>query len=123
MHVYDPSHEGYGYNMVAADDLDPDSIRDALHDGRFYASNGLTFAEIGVEDEVIFVETEEWAACRFVGSGGRLLAENDGTLAEYSPQGDEGYVRVECHNDVELLPGDPLFYETAWSQPFWIVPQ
>ena len=87
----------------------PGSIRDALAAGRFYASTGVTLTRIERTTERFRVELASGEArTRFVGRGGRVLAQAAGGAAEYVIRGDEGYVRAV----VELPSG-----EKAWLQP------
>lgn len=103
-------------------------LREALARGAFYPSTGARarfWAEFDGMRAVVRVEVErpqpDAAApispappvVRFVGAGGRRLAEAPSWQSRYPVRGDEGYVRVE----VELPDGS-----AAWSQPFWIVP-
>ena len=95
------------------------ALREALRRGTFYASTGLQ-ADFSVQPPgagtgpgpLLTVQCDEACAVRFVGSGGRTLAEGRGPAAAYPVRPADGYVRVEL-----LGPGG----ERAWSQPFWVV--
>ena len=95
------------------------ALRDALRRGAFYASTGLR-ADFSVEaprggagpGPLLTARSEGASAIRFVGPGGRILAEERGPTAAYRVRPADGYVRVE-------LTGSRG--ERAWSQPFWVV--
>lgn len=132
-----PQHVGRGWVWVRAErPLDAfaspwqaaQHVRDALARGAFYPSTGARarfWADFDGVRTVVEVEVERPQAAtpegislappviRFLGAGGRRLAEAPSWQARYPVRGDEGYVRVE----VELPDGS-----AAWSQPFWVVP-
>ncbi len=99
-----------GWILVKVAEVSAAALRAALLAGAFYASTGLR-GEVTVAAGQILVRVDEPARIRFVGRGGRLLAEAQGTVAGYRPDGSEGYVRVEAASGGRGL----------WSQPLWIV--
>ena len=119
-HVIDPEMEGMAYNMVAARDLSTDDIIKNIEQGNFYASTGIVINDIGTDGHQIYVQTENATRVTFIGREGRVLVTVDGPVGVYRPLGDEGYVRVEASNDLEILSGGSAWVETAWSQPFWL---
>ncbi|MDR7437341.1 MAG: hypothetical protein QN127_06695 [Armatimonadota bacterium] len=113
--VDDCHHAGQfdrGWIMVKVPAVTAEALRAALLGGAFYASTGLS-GEVTVSDGRIDVRVDEPARIRFVGRGGRLLAEARGTAAGYRPDGTEGYVRVEATSGGRAL----------WSQPLWVAPE
>ncbi|MGQ9524964.1 MAG: PHP-associated domain-containing protein, partial [Armatimonadota bacterium] len=106
-----PKDIGKGWVCVQVDGPSPEAICRSLAEGRFYASTGVEIREITAADGRIHVKAPGAHCVKFVGRWGMELLEVEGEEAEYTPTGDELYVRVEC-----LGCGG----KTAWSQPFWI---
>jgi hypothetical protein len=106
---------GRGWVMVRAARLDREDILGALCEGDFYASNGVVLTELAVGHERVALEAEQERdfvyTVEFKGREGRLLQQTYGLSTEYSPQGDEGYVRatVSCSNGAK-----------AWTQPVFL---
>ena len=109
------SNPGRGWVAVRVAELSRDAIVDALAMGEFYASTGVTLSELETSADGVRVEIEPQPdrlySTRFVGKGGRLLAEVAGLEAEYMPAGDEGYVRT-----VVVSSGNTK----AWTQPVFL---
>ncbi len=88
------------------------SIRGALEAGEFYASSGVDLVSVRRDTEHWRVEIQALAGeryeTRFIGSRGRELARVQGAVAEYDPQGDEGYVRAVVRDSQG---------RKAWLQP------
>ncbi len=116
---------GGAWVMVRADTLTADAIVGALRAGRFYATTGVLLADVVTEGTVgaraLRVEVAAPAnprddrrhRTRFVGRGGRTLAEVPGRVARYAIRGDEGYVRaVVTDSDGRR----------AWTQPVRVAP-
>lgn len=112
---------GKAWVMVRAAAKTRDAILDALRTGRFYATTGVTLAEYDATPDAIRLRVAQrpgWDGARFpglgrfrtrfIGGGGRLLAEVHGGEAEYRIRGDEGYVRAVV-TDADG--------RTAWMQP------
>jgi len=101
-----------GWNVVQAADRSAEAILDALRNGRFYASTGVTVSRIEVRDDALFVAAPDAQRIRFVGAWGRELLYADSNAAEYRA-GDRagGYVRVECYGEG---------VRAAWTQPFYL---
>ncbi|MBI3998918.1 MAG: hypothetical protein HY355_07780 [Armatimonadetes bacterium] len=94
--------------MVKAQEVTREALRRALLGGAFYASTGVT-AEFGVEGAAVVAHSDAddiWV----VDEGGRVRLRAGGGTARYTPEGDEGFVRVECRAESRR----------AWSQAFWI---
>lgn len=96
------THPGRGWVMVRADTLTPDAIIAALRAGHFYASTGVRLADYEANAHEIRVRIatpsnprdDRRYLTRFIGRGGRVLAEVPGMEARYEIRGDEGYVRA-----------------------------
>lgn len=74
------------------------SIRDALARGDFYSSTGVRLDRVErTGDSLLVSVVDEGAApyrIRFIGPGGRLLGQSEGTVARHAAP-DGGYVRAE----------------------------
>jgi hypothetical protein len=110
---------GGGWVMVRADTLSQQSIMAAMKSGNFYASNGVflddyhaTTSRIDIviappnrPDDVRRFHT------RFIGRGGKVLADVPGRKASYTIRGDEGYVRATITDSNG---------RQAWTQPIML---
>lgn len=110
---------GGGWVMVRADTLTPEAIMAALRAGRFYATTGITLADYSATAREIRVTIARPAirgddrrfVTRFIGRGGRVLAEVPGLEARYRIRGGEGYVRAAVTDSNG---------RRAWTQPEWV---
>jgi hypothetical protein len=115
------SRPGMGWVMVRAEKLDAKAIVAALERGDFYASTGVELAEYQASGSAITVKVKQrfWGSgaeenmkagyrIQFVGKGGAVLQDVDGTDATYTFKGSEGYVRAK----VTQSDG-----KVAWTQP------
>lgn len=107
-----------GYVAVWAEDLEQGLILEAMRAGEFVA------VQRGCAAEPLCVDRGDGrpgsryeislpcpAVVRFIGSGGALLAEVEGTSAAYEIKGNEGYVRAE------VVDGQGL---RAFTQPVFV---
>lgn len=106
---------GRAWVRVRADKLDAKSIIAALRDGDFYASMGPELEEYTATEKSIALRVREKYGARyrvqFIGSGGRVLQESQGTSAAYTIRGDEGYVRAKVIDSNG---------KAAWMQPVFV---
>ncbi len=102
-----------GWVMVKTAELTPDAIKHAMANGAMYASNGPSFSMIGVMNGAIAAASPEAAVIRFFDQDGNVLLDAPSFLGVYRPSGRERWVRVEA------IMADG---RTAWSQPFWLLP-
>ncbi len=94
--------------MVKVPVVRREALRDALMRGAVVATTGVG-AEFGVDDGVITVHSDGDEVHVFdAGDRTRRILPADG---RYEPEGDEGFVRLECRAGVRR----------AWSQAFWIL--
>lgn len=112
----DDSHSrgvGRSWIAVAAPALTPAGVRQALLDGRFYASSGLAFSYLGADVEAggIAASAPGAATVRFVGADGAIRHQTAGDSAVYRPRRGDRWIRVEASTDAG---------RGAWSQPFWV---
>jgi hypothetical protein len=110
------SRYGGAFVMVRASEKSQVAILKAIRTGNFYASTGILLKEISLRDKNIISlaaanDRVPGAEFRFVGAGGKVLAEVQGPEASYVVRGGEGYIRAEaCREDGGR----------AWTQPFFI---
>ena len=109
------SNPGRGWVMVRAPEFTRDAIVEALASGKFYASTGVTLADLAVSEESIHLEIEQERdfiyTTTFTGRGGIELAQEVGLEASYRVGGEEGYVRAT----VSSSSGGK-----AWTQPVFL---
>jgi hypothetical protein len=102
-----------GWVMLKCPQVTEAAIRQALEQGAFYASNGPSFSALGVLGGAITAASLDATTIRFIDQDLRVLAESPAAWASYKPSGKERWVRVEASR---------ADGRTAWSQPFWLVP-
>lgn len=105
---------GRGWVMVRAASLDANSIIQALTNGDFYASNGVTLQDYQVSTSSMTItldtgSSEAWTI-DFIGRNGQLLQRNSTSPAVYSFTGHEQYVRAKITNNEG---------QAAWTQPIY----
>jgi hypothetical protein len=108
-----PDQIDLGWIMVKSAQLTPEAIRHALQTGAFYASNGPSFSTLGVLSGAITASSPDASVIRFFDQDGNQLQEAPAAWGAYRPSGKEHWIRVEA----VMADG-----RTAWTQPFWIVP-
>jgi len=128
------SRPGRGWVMVQATHLTPEKIIQAITEGSFYASTGITLSRCDYESSSqtlsLEIEPDDNATftTRFIASFPKGDAEAprigievgrvDGLTAEYQLTGDELYVRAVVASSQP--PQDPVWPEQraeAWTQP------
>jgi hypothetical protein len=115
---------GHGWVMVRADRLTPDALVSSLQRGDFYASTGVSLENYSAGEREIAIDilasarygnrlvpTDSRYLTRFIGKGGRVLAEVAGRRPRYAIRGDEGYVRAVIVDSNG---------RRAWTQPFFL---
>jgi len=108
-----PGEIDRGWIVAKMPELSATALRRSLERGAFYASNGPSFGMLGILRGAITASSPDAATIRFVDHDLKVLGEGPATGAGYRPTGAERWVRVEAV-DAEG--------RTAWSQPFWIIP-
>ncbi len=107
-----PEDEGRAWNVVWTESRDRASIVDALREGRFYASTGVTLRSVSVEGTRICVETEDAELIVAHADFGRREASVEARTLEIDVAGCAArYLRFECWGR-----GDRM----AWTQPFFL---
>jgi len=108
---HDPDDFNRAFNMVRVETVTAEAILQAAKQGRFYASTGLLAETIEERDGVFVVSVEDSCKGRFIGPGGTVLSESQGTTFEYKLT-DEPYARFEAASEEGML----------WLQPIWNEP-
>ena len=132
---------GRGWVMVRAAQLDAEHLIEAIEKGDFYASTGVTLADIGFNEEErtlsveIAAEPDAAYTTQFIGTRirqgdasqpiqleeaaiGEVLATAEGMQPRYQLQGDELYVRaVVTSNQPAKNPSFDGQMQQAWTQP------
>ncbi|MEX2213796.1 MAG: hypothetical protein WD768_06700 [Phycisphaeraceae bacterium] len=122
------SEPGRAWVMVRAKKLDAESLIEAMKQGDFYASTGVTLKDISLKDGVLTLEIAPDADAtfetHFIGTKkgstdiGEVLAKVDGVKPSYKLKGDELYVRALVISSKS--PPNPTIKdqkEQAWTQP------
>jgi len=109
---------GQGWVVVRAPKLEANAILSAMEAGDFYASTGVELSDVVIDDTHQSLTVKEGRSTmhrvQFIGSGGRVLAEEIGNPAIYTYRGDEGYVRAK------VIDSNGHF---AWTQPHFVKPR
>ena len=114
------SNPGRGWVMVRAAELSSSAILEAMENGNFYASTGVTLTEYEVNEKKIKIEIQKepltgWPSYKFttyfIGAGGRVLTTVHGPSPSYQFTGKEKYVRARVVNSAGYV---------AWTQPVFI---
>jgi hypothetical protein len=121
----DAARPGQAWIFVRADTLSSEQLMAALKRGDFYASTGVVLDELVVRRSEISIRIARSREAgkgglssddvryltRFIGTGGRVLAEVVGHSPRYSIRGDEGYVRASVTDSNG---------RHAWTQPVFV---
>jgi hypothetical protein len=118
----DEAGPGRAWIMVRASALTAADLQQAISNGNFYASTGVTLDDVVVtgNELVLAIRPEamanpSWAspryATRFVGDNGEILATIAGQRPAYRFKGSEGYVRAVVTDSNG---------KKAWTQPVFL---
>jgi endoglucanase len=92
------SNPGRGWIAIRARRLEPGTLMEALEQGEFYASTGVTLRDVRADRAALTVsiatEADFRYTTRFVGSGGTLLSTCGAADCVYRFTGREAYVRA-----------------------------
>jgi hypothetical protein len=114
---------GKGWIVVRAPRLTAEAIIQAIRQGDFYASTGVTLERLdaGPKEMALGITPQPDPSgafqrltrytTRFIGAGGQVLAEVHGLTPRYRMRGDEGYVRAS------IVDSDG---RRAWTQPCFL---
>lgn len=106
-----PAHVEKGWNTAYVKEQTLAGVMEALRNGRFYASTGVTITNITVTDMTIRLETANAQRIVALQQTGRRFAVVDANTIEITVPEDAKYVRFECWGAGE---------EFAWTQPFYL---
>ncbi|MCC6581286.1 MAG: CehA/McbA family metallohydrolase [Phycisphaeraceae bacterium] len=104
-----PAHVELGWNTAYVKDRSVAGVVEALKQGRFYASTGVTITSITVDGMKVRIETENARRIAAIRDIGRRHAQVDDRVMEVEVPRDAKYVRFQCWGDGEKM---------AWTQPF-----
>lgn len=114
----DRANPGRGWVGVKAPSRDPAAIMEALEEGRFYASTGVTLADVVVTPGTLEVHIAPDRNFRyttsFIGAGGRVLSTTTENPAVFVLDADVGYVRARVTDSMG---------HHAWTQPAFVNPR
>ena len=114
------SNPGRGWVQVKAASLSQQDILDAIAEGDFYASTGVTIGDmaagtreikIDIDPETYTDGTEAKYSTMFTGANGRLLYESISNSPSYKPTRLDGYVRATVYSSKGTR---------AWTQPVYM---
>ena len=100
-----------GWNVAWTAERTVAGVVEALRQGRFYASTGVTITDICVDGNCVRVETADAERVVAIMRDGRRLKVSDGPRIEVEAPVSAGYVRFECWGSGEKF---------AWTQPFFV---
>jgi len=105
---------GRGWVMVRAGDLSEEEIVEALGNGEFYASTGVSLAEVSANGRSLEIEIEPAGDIRyttiFAGDGGRELWRSHGESVDYAISRLDTFVRATVYASNGAR---------AWTQPLF----
>jgi len=111
----DYSNPGRGWVAVKARRLAPLEIVTSMEQGLFYASTGVELEDVAVDERRIriFIKDRDdfKYTTRFIGGGGRVLAETGANPAVFELKGPQVYVRAVVHDSGG---------SRAWVQPAFV---
>jgi len=105
-----------GWNVVFAESKSHQGIINAVQQGRFYASTGLTLHEFNFDGLRLTVRATakdtyvNQYRYRFIGHEGQVLQEIEAETGEYQLTGEEKYIRVEVLSEHGAM---------LWTQPIY----
>ncbi len=109
---------GQGWVMVRAPRLGAAELLQALEQGDFYASTGVTLQDYQADEKTIRLsvaeEPQSKYTVQFIGRWGKVLKEVTTNPAVYTFNGDESYVRAKVSESNG---------KAAWTQPMFLKKQ
>lgn len=121
------SNAGRGWVMVQADSLNPGSLIEAMENGHFYSSTGVTLQEVSFTDNRLrlAVESEpgveykiEFIGCNKGDKEAGILQETMGSHAEFELNPEILFVRAKVTSTKKPEnPVEDMVAEMAWTQP------
>jgi hypothetical protein len=100
--AYDLTRPGRSWIVVRADTLSESAILGGIRRGDFYASTGVMFKSLTMNQKEIRISIQQVYDDRyrteFIGRGGKVLSTVYGLEPSYTIRGNEGYVRARVVN-------------------------
>jgi hypothetical protein len=115
---FDPqlANPGRGWVVVRSENETEADVMSAMREGDFYASTGVAIHELKVSRQEMVIEMAPYDSERFTtsftGSGGRVLAVENGESVRFKPPANEPYVRATVRSSRAA--------STAWVQPLFL---
>jgi hypothetical protein len=113
--------------QVFATECSASAIVDAVRNGRFYASTGVTIDGIDVDGAIVTITSNDAARINVVVDGGGPMLLADGPVATFEVSPDTTYVRFECVGADDTWEGgygerwiEKHVLRRAWTQPVWV---
>ncbi len=121
------SNSGRGWVMVQSDTLSAPALIEAMENGDFYSSTGVSLKSLDFENKILAVEVEPEAGVNYtITFLGCLKGETevkelkvvDGTTADFEIKDDILFVRSKITSSkLQENPIEDIKYESAWTQP------
>ncbi|MFK7925610.1 MAG: histidinol-phosphatase [Bacteroidia bacterium] len=121
------SNSGRGWIVVEADSLETHALLEAMEKGRFYASTGVSLAQVDRVGNTlkIVIDAEEgvnyeiqFIGCQQGEQQTQILQQSAGTQADFTLSEDMQFVRAKIISDKKHPnPVETAIYEMAWTQP------
>src|SRR5690606_30601860 len=121
------SNAGRGWVMVQADSLSPAALIEAMENGHFYSSTGVTLKDLSFIDNKISIAVEPslgvdysiaFIGCKNGQKEATILQESEGVNAEFTLSSDINFVRAKITSTKKHPnPVENMIYEMAWTQP------
>lgn len=121
------SNAGRGWIVVRTDSLRAKSLIEAMEFGDFYASTGVEFQKLTIDEQKISVEVTQEAGvnyeisfigCKKGSNDTEELMSTEGNNASFKFSDDLLFVRCKVTSSkLHSNPIEELLYETAWTQP------
>lgn len=109
--AHDAPHVGCAWIMADCADNTSTAVLNAIRQGRFYCSSGVSIASLKRDGDVVSIVLEEEMRIDVIGRAGKLIARHVGTGAAFSFNTvDTPYVRFHVMD---------RNWGQAWSQPFF----
>ncbi len=123
------SNAGRGWVMVHTDQLAPANLIEAMENGRFYASTGVTLAKAEYTDRKLHIEVVEEPEVsyeiQFIGvrkdsEAPEVIKTVQGSKADFAVTDEWLFVRAKVISDrLQPNPFREGDFEVAWTQPVW----
>jgi hypothetical protein len=121
------SNSGRGWVMVQSDTLSAPALIEAMENGDFYSSTGVSLKSLDFENKILAVEVEPESGVNYtITFLGCLKGETevkelkvvDGTTADFEIKDDILFVRSKITSSkLQENPIEDIKYESAWTQP------